>query len=169
MADVISGVKTGNNNGALRFWWEVDRDDIYNESNTIKWVRYTKGGPYRKWYGNNWLCVNWENDAEYIKKQKSYNLLPDPFSFVEGISYSGSGSKGINFRYITPNILYDMGACAVFPKIDLFYALAALNSKLVFYVVDCLNPTVNIQPNDVKRNPSPNTIKRYSRLSSRIG
>jgi len=155
MASVISGVKTGNNNGALRFWWEIDKNEIYNGENQIKWVQYTKGGPFKKWYGNNWLCVNWQNDAEYIKKQKSYNLLPEKHSFVEGISYSGSGSKGINFRYIPEKILYDMGASSVFPKKDLFFSLAALNSKLVFYIVNCLNPTVNKQPNDVKRIPLP--------------
>jgi hypothetical protein len=159
MANVISGVKTGNNNGALRLWWEIEQDDIYNGKNRLKWVQYTKGGEFRKWYGNNWLCVNWENDCEYIRKQNSYNLPSEKFSFVEGISYSGSGQKGISFRYLNSNVLYDMGSSAVFPKANLFYAMAVLNSKLVFYIVDCLNPTVNKQPNDVKRIPLPLATK----------
>ncbi|MCD2450193.1 BREX-1 system adenine-specific DNA-methyltransferase PglX [Methylicorpusculum oleiharenae] len=158
-ADVISGVKTGNNNGALRFWWEINSDDLYDGGNEIKWVRYTKGGPFKKWYGNNWLCVNYENNAAYIRKQNSFNLVPDKYTYVDGISYSGSGSKGINFRFKSKYILYDMGASAVFPKADLYYAIAALNSKLVSYITDCLNPTVNKQPNDVKRIPLPKPNK----------
>ena len=155
VAKVISGVKTGNNNGALRLWWEVSNGDIFNGENSVKWVQYTKGGEFRKWYGNNWLCVNWENDCEYIKRQNSYNLPPTEFSFVPGITYSGSGQKGICFRYLNTNVLYDMGSSSVFPKYNLLYTIAVLNSKMVFYIVNCLNPTVNKQPNDVKRIPLP--------------
>lgn len=152
-ANVISGVKTGNNNGALRLWWEINKKEIYDGQNDIKWVQYTKGGKFQKWQGNNWLCVNWENECSYIKKQNSYNLPSEKFSFVDGINYSGSGQKGICFRYLKTNVLYDMGSSAVFPKFNLYYALSVLNSKLVFYIVNCLNPTVNKQPNDVKRIP----------------
>jgi len=159
VANVISGVKTGNNNGALRLWWEIKKTDVFNGENNIKWVQYTKGGKFQKWYGNNWLCVNWENECEYIKKQNSYNIPSAEFSFVDGINYSGSGQKGICFRYLNPNVLFDMGSSAVFPKFDLYYTLAVLNSKLVFYIVNCLNPTVNKQPNDVKRIPLPTPTK----------
>lgn len=153
VASVVSGVKTGNNNGALRLWWEIKKEEIYDGKNNIKWVQYTKGGKFQKWQGNNWLCVNWENDCNFIKKQNSYNLPSEEFSFTDGINYSGSGQKGICFRYLKPNVLYDMGSSAVFPKFNLYYALSVLNSKLVFYIVNCLNPTVNKQPNDVKRIP----------------
>jgi len=154
-ADIVSGVKTGNNNGALRHWWEVEPQKIFDGDNEVRWVMYTKGGPFRKWSGNNWLCVNLANDASYIKKQSSFNLVSDNYWKSDGLSYSGSGSKGISFRFKPANYLFDMGASAVFPKVDVYYALAALNSKLVFYITDCLNPTVNKQPNDVKRIPLP--------------
>jgi hypothetical protein len=154
MAKVISGIKTGNNNGALRYWWEVNKEDIYRDKKEkIKWVRYSKGGPFKKWYGNNWLCVNFKNNAEYIKSQNSFSLLPDAYTFRNGLNYSGIGSKGICFRFIDETILFDMGASGVFPDFSNLYSIAVLNSKLVVYVVNCLNPTVNIQPNDVKRIP----------------
>ena len=159
VANIVSGVKTGNNEGALRLWWEVKRNDVFDGENYVKWVQYTKGGEFRKWQGNNWLCVNWENDCQYIKSQNSYNLPSKEFSFVPGITYSGSGQKGICFRYLETNVLYDMGSSSVFPKDNLLYTLAVLNSKLVFYIVNCLNPTVNKQPNDVKRIPLPAPTK----------
>lgn len=166
VADVVSGVKTGNNNGALRLWWELNNEDIFTGANKKKWVQYTKGGKFRKWQGNNWLCVDWRNDCGYIKSQNSFNLPSDQYSFVEGINYSGSGQKGVCFRYLEKNVLYDMGSSAVFPKFNLLYAIAILNSKLVFYISDCLNPTVNKQPNDVKRIPlPPPTVKNVEYLS----
>lgn len=155
VANVVSGVKTGNNLGALRFWWEIRKGKIGAKGKESKWIRYTKGGAFQKWHGNNWLCVDWENDAQFIREQNSYNLPPKEFQFTEGINYSGSGQKGICFRYLIDEALYDMGSSAVFPKFDLSYAIAVLNSKLVFYIVSCLNPTVNKQPNDVKRIPLP--------------
>lgn len=155
VANVVSGVKTGNNHGALRLWWELDKHDIYNGMNNKKWIQYTKGGKFRKWQGNNWLCVNGNENFEYIRRQNSYNIPSERYSFFEGINYSGSGQKGVCFRYLEQNVLYDMGSSAVFPKFDLYYAIALLNSKLVFYISDSLNPTVNKQPNDVKRIPLP--------------
>lgn len=154
-ADIVSGVKTGNNNGAVRHWWEIDPQDIFDGTNEVRWVMYTKGGPFRKWSGNNWLCVNYANNASYIREQNSFNLVDEKYWKNIGLSYSGSGSKGISFRFKPEGYLFDMGASAVFPKVDVYYALSALNSKLVFYITDCLNPTVNKQPNDVKRIPLP--------------
>jgi hypothetical protein len=166
VANVVSGVKTGNNLGALRLWWEIEKEEIYNGENKVKWVQYTKGGRFQKWQGNNWLCVNWEKDIQYIKSQNSYNIPADNFSFIPGINYSGSGQKGICFRYLEENVLYDMGSSGVFPNFDLYYAIAILNSKLIYYIVDCLNPTVNKQPNDVKRIPLPHpTIENVEFLT----
>ena len=168
-AEIVSGIKTGNNNGALRYWWEIDPHSVFNGDNEARWVMYTKGGPFRKWSGNHWLCVNFARDASYIRQQSSFNLVAEKYWKSEGLSYSGSGSKGISFRLKPKGYLFDMGASAVFPKVDVYYSLAALNSKLVFYITDCLNPTVNKQPNDVKRIPLPlpkgDDVRIFSSLS----
>lgn len=54
------------------------------------------------------------------------------------------------------NHLFDIGGSSVFLKNDyqnLKYTIGLLNSKLAFYILDSLNPTVNIQPGDLKRIP----------------
>ena len=140
-ASVISGFKTGKNEGALRFWWEVK---------DARWVQYTKGGSYNKWYGNNWLKINTYNNYEYIKSQNSYNI--PSVLFERGITYNGSGSKGVTFRLLEEDTLYDMGACSLFPE-NTYLVLSILNSKLISYSTDCLNPTVNVQPGDIHRLP----------------
>lgn len=138
---VISGFKTGKNEGALRFWWEVDKDH---------WVKYTKGGSYNKWYGNNWLKVLTKDEYAYIKSQKSYNI--PSVVFQKGITYSALGSNGAAFRLLEKDSLYDMGSCSLFPS-NVSLTLGILNSKLISYAVDCLNPTVNVQPGDIHRLP----------------
>lgn len=153
-ATVFSGVKTGNNNGALRFWWEIESKDIFKIGDKDKkWVMYNKGGSAKKWYGNNWLCVNFKNDYEYIKKQKSFSLLPEKYAFEKKLNYSGIGSKSVSFRFLDDFIQNDMGASGLSPNDNLLFALAVLNSKITSYNLNCLNPTVNKQPNDIKRVP----------------
>jgi hypothetical protein len=170
VAEVVSGIKTGDNNKLLRFWWEISKKkNLANYiQNNKKWIFYAKGGLYNKWWGNLWLFINWHNNGQEIKKTKNFNLIPDKFRFIEGITYSASGSKGINFRYLPKNCLYDMGGSSIFPKSYLYYVLAFLNSKVNTYLIDCLNPTVNKQKNDLKRTscilPKENIIEKQGSL-----
>jgi len=161
-ANVIEGVKSGNNNAALRFHWEVFKTD--------KWVMYTKGGEYNKWYGNVWTYINAGNDFEFIRMQKSFNI--PSIMYRKGITYAKVSSKGVNFRLLDEDTLYDSGSCAIFPFEEtdeyIYLLLAILNSKLIFYSTDCLNPTVNKQLQDIKRLPFTNSYsgERKSLLSS---
>jgi len=161
---ICQGLATANNNRFLRFWWEVNRNTISQEyeRDQKKWVPYAKGGPFNKWYGNMWLTVNWFNDGEEIKnfrdkkgRQKSRPQNTE-YYFREGITYSTSGSKGATFRYLPPNFIIDVGGSGIFATkhfSNLIYSLALLNSNLAFYIVDCLNPTVNTNQGDLKRIP----------------
>lgn len=153
-ANVFSGIKTGNNNGALRFWWEINGESIFSLGDKeLKWIKYNKGGNAKKWYGNNWLCVDFRNNCAYIKKQRSYSFLPEEYAFQTKINYSGIGSRSVSFRILDNDVQNDMGASGLVPKTDILFALAVLNSKISSYNLNCLNPTVNKQPNDVKRMP----------------
>jgi hypothetical protein len=156
-AMVVSGVKTGNNDRLLRYWWEVDQSDIsksYLQDNK-PWVPYSKGGDSNKWFGNIWLCVNYRNDGREIKKSKNYNLLAPNKSFKKGITYSATSTKGVSFRLLEDHCLFDMkGSSIIFPdSTKTEYALAVLNSKLSSYIANCLNGTVETQVGDIKRIP----------------
>ena len=58
VASTKQGLITGDNNRFLRTWYEVEKSKLQS-----KWFTYNKGGDYRKWYGNNLLVVNWENNG----------------------------------------------------------------------------------------------------------
>lgn len=162
-ADIRAGIQTSNNNRFLRFWWEINKNIILSESAdpefVKKWVKYSKGGPYQKWYGNIWLVIDWENNGKKLQEfliSRGQDLHAQEYNFKEGLTYSASGSKGISLRYLPKNHLFDIGGSSVFltKKFkNIFYLMGFLNSKLVFYITDCLNPTVNKQPGDLKRIP----------------
>lgn len=157
--DIRAGIQTSNNNRFLRFWWEVDKSNIYNGINLAKWVIYSKGGPFNKWYGNLWLLIDWEEDGNKLKKyllSRGQDLHAQDYYFLEGITYSASGSKGMSFRYMPKDCLFDIGGSSIFCVNDFknaFYLIGLMNSKLSVYLTNCFNPTVNKQPNDIKRIP----------------
>jgi hypothetical protein len=150
-ADVVSGLKTGKNEGALRYWWEVE--------NIEKWTAYTKGGAYNKWYGNIWLTIDWKDNGNYLQnflKSRGQDLHAQEYYFKRGITYSSKGSGSISFRDYSSDLLFDIAGSCIFRNGtfgNLEYYMGFLNSNLVAYIIDCLNPTVNKQPNDLKRIP----------------
>lgn len=159
VANATVGINSGGNERFLRFWWEVETNNLSKsyKNDKLKWVGYAKGGPFNKWYGNNWLRLNWENDGNEIKNAPKSILRNSGYYFKEGVTYSASGSKGVSFRYLSDNNVFDVGGSSIFlkneSKIYLDYFLGYLNSKLCFYITDCLNPTVNTQVGDLKRIP----------------
>ncbi|HUX56885.1 MAG TPA: BREX-1 system adenine-specific DNA-methyltransferase PglX [Bacteroidales bacterium] len=152
---LATGLMTGNNLKHLRFYWEVNPDNLsYNNITDGKqWVPYQKGGDYNKWFGNNWLTVNYFNEGELLATtdNKAYYFRP-------GITYSATSSKGVSFRMLPENQIFDKKGSCIFlqdnkQKWDLNYVIAVLNSKLTFYIVNCLNSTVETQIGDIKRVP----------------
>jgi hypothetical protein len=76
--------------------------------------------------------------------------------FKKGVTYSASGSKGASFRILPENCIFDTGGSCIFANKEFKnteYLLGFMNSKLVSYIVDCLNPTVNAQVGDMQRIP----------------
>ncbi|MDM1526682.1 BREX-1 system adenine-specific DNA-methyltransferase PglX [Myroides odoratimimus] len=156
------GIATGSNEKFVRFWWEVDSLAISkNMSDNLRWKNYAKGGPYQKWFGNNWAIIDWKNDGKEIKNFKGSDgklksrVQAKDFYYQVACTYSASGSKGVSFRLMEENSLFDVGGSCIFmgKYSNPYYTLALLNSHLTFYIVKCFNPTVNTQVGDIKRLP----------------
>ena len=124
------GLATADNARFLRLWYEVDFSKIstdlsrgnIREVDNAKWIPYQKGGPFRRWYGNNELVINWENDGEEIRrfgtedggKQRSVIRNPD-FFFRSGITWSDVATKYAG-RYFESGFIFDSAGPVLFPK-----------------------------------------------------
>lgn len=151
ISKILEGCKTANNFKHLRFWWERS---IKREYDSHIYPIYAKGGEYCKWYGNLWLELLWGNNGEYFKSDIKACANNEKYYFYEGITFTGSGSKGVSFRHLPRNSVFDTGSRSIFAKKEnTFILLAILNSSFGYYVLDCLNPTVNTTVGDVKRIP----------------
>ena len=66
IAEPRQGLATADNFRFLRYWWEVGKDRIAfgctsreeSESRPEKWYPYMKGGPLKRWYGNQEYILN---------------------------------------------------------------------------------------------------------------
>ena len=40
--------------------------------NSMQWFPYIKGGPFRKWYGNNDYVIDWKDDGRTLRKLRHH-------------------------------------------------------------------------------------------------
>jgi len=161
--EICNGVQTGGNNERFyRFWWEIDRESISKDyqRDQKKWVFINKGGDFNKWYGNLWLVFEWSENGKQLRSLKpkfpSIRISAEEYYFEEGLAFSGSSTKGLSVRYQPNNCIFEVSGKSIFPKSDnsnIWYLLSFLNSKLSFYIINSLNPTVSFQSGDIARIP----------------
>jgi len=167
------GMRTGDNDRFLRYWFEVSKEKIgLNFKNSVdaknsglKWFPYNKGGEFRKWYGNNEFLVNWGNDGYEIKEhtKKVYPQLGDNLGwkisnenlyFLECITWSRISSSFFGVRYSTEGFIFDTAGCAIFPdKSNIKYLTSLLSSLVAFNFFKLLSPNIAFQVGDVGKLP----------------
>lgn len=144
---------TGDNNRFVRMHWEVDRNKISSKG---KWKLYAKGGSYRKWYGNLWEVVDWSKEAiDFYHHNSSSRVVPKYLWEKPGITWSLITTNNPSFRLLPQGCTFDKGGSSIFmvDERKLHYILGILNSNLFLYIVNSLNPTLNVQVKDIRALP----------------
>lgn len=157
--EVRNGITTGDNNKFLKLWFEPS-------VKSTKWYPCNKGGSFRKWDGNRDYCVEWENDGYSLKnfvdekgKQRS-TLRGIDYNFTAGITMSRITSGSPSFRLMYDDSISESATNAIYPKSGLkmhtLNLMGLLNSKVGIYMLDLLNPTINVVPEDIRSIPVSN-------------
>ncbi|MDD4431119.1 MAG: BREX-1 system adenine-specific DNA-methyltransferase PglX [Bacteroidales bacterium] len=144
--DARQGLITGDNNRFMRFFWEIPNSNFNN-----RWYLYSKGGPFRRWFGNEYYVVDWDFDGFRIKNNfKSDGRLKGrpqniPYFFKEGCTWTTQTSYGLSMRYHKPGCIFDAGGSCFFPKREdeLNFLLSLSNSILFEFIFLGMQPTVN--------------------------
>lgn len=169
------GLYTADNDRFLRFFWEVDFHKIYffgksredlKKLGNKKWVPMTKGGNFRKWYGNNEYVLNFANDGEELKywlehnpkdpKTKSYSRCIRNYDMYlqTGYSFNDVSSGQTSFRY-QPNG-YIPNARGPFVYSTSKELLGYLNSNVCRMFLNIVAPTLTYNVGDVCKIPCKN-------------
>lgn len=162
------GIDTGDNEKFLRGWHEISHSKIgFNMaseeesiSSGLTWFPYNKGGDFRKWYGNFYYVVNWENGGFEVKnhidksgKIKS-NIRNKNFFFKSGITWTDISSSYFGVRYLPQGFICDNSGSACYGD-EICYPsfLAMLASKPTFSLLKILNPTLHFQAGNISSLP----------------
>lgn len=162
-AEPRQGLATGNNERFLRLWHEVGQKEInknvesftsYQKGVTGIWFPVTKGGSYRRWYGNNDFLIKFDSKS-YDDLSNMGNHLPSrEFYFREGATWSTLSNALISFRY-SNNSIFETKGSICFPKesIDVYYLLGYLNTKVVQFFLKALSPTIDYHEGPLRKVP----------------
>lgn len=170
-----AGLSTADNDRFLRFFWEVDFNKIYflgksredlKKLGNKKWIPMTKGGNFRKWYGNNEYVLNFANDGEELKywlehnpkdpKTKSYSRYIRNYDMYlqTGYSFNDVSAGQTSFRY-QPNG-YIPNARGPFVYSTSKELLGYLNSNVCLMFLNIIAPTLTYNVGDVCKIPYKN-------------
>ena len=150
IANIDAGAATGNNDFFLRLWYEAPSTSVGKD-----YKFYSKGGLFRRWYGNREHIVRCQNDEEKTETQYSSLGGGSSRSFEGCLSWSAITSLNISFRILdaADTVIGNMGpACRPSPDLCL-YLLGLLNSSPICYFAKSINPTLHWNPSDVGAYP----------------
>ena len=144
-----SGFSTGDNDKFIKIWHEVSLKKIgfgisdYQSFTTsgYKYVPFTAGGSFRRWYGNLSDVVDWTNPKSMHRPRTTYLHL----YFRPGITWNAITSGNISCRDYGEGFLFEHAAASLFVKegYSKEYFLSFINSSVFEYLLRILNPTLN--------------------------
>ena len=156
IAQFKEGITTANNDLFLRFWFEVNNQDISFgvkvTNDLLKWVPYNKGGSFRKWFGNNNYIVNWQKNGSKIKKYRGSSFRNSTYHFKRGSTFSALSSGSFGVRYSGYGYAFDSKGTMFFSD-KLEAVTAYLNSKLCFKFLELVTPTLDYRFGTIQRLP----------------
>ncbi|MBU4311040.1 BREX-1 system adenine-specific DNA-methyltransferase PglX, partial [bacterium] len=163
------GMSTGNNDLYLRRWYEVNvestgfrissRQESYDSNK--KWFPVTKGGEFRKWYGNNDYVINYKHNGKDMIQANKDGINPGfrhdnpSFYFRPGITWSTISSSSLSMRYFDEGFIIESkgSACYSDDTNKLMEMLGYTNSKLVKMFLLTLSPTLDFHEGPLGRVP----------------
>ena len=157
------GLATGNNEVFLRQWWEVDLSSAHVSSSGLndalqsgfRWFPVTKGGGYRKWYGNNDWYLRFDR-LSYNQLLLQGNHLPSRnLYFRECCSWGMVSSASPSFRFVPEGAAFSNAGLVSIPKnhIENLLIIGLLNSSVTESLLMFLAPTINFTNGDIGKIP----------------
>lgn len=158
------GLATSDNDRFLKLWHEIDINTGSLQERCQyqkKWFPISKGGSFRRWYGNLEWVINYENNGKEIKdyaisiyRCASRTIQNTQFYFKEGLTWSALASGGFSVRWHEKGALFGSGGYCAFVEENLrFYILALLNSKVTGAFIAFVSPTLNFEVGHIKTIP----------------
>src|SRR5262249_2954287 len=165
------GLSTGDNDRFLRCWHEVDFGKT-SMSGSYKWFPVTKGGPFRRWYGNYDYILNWHKDGDELRNFMNENgkarsvIRNRRFYFQSGITWNDITISSFSARWVPPGFI-PMDAGPIIYTKDWKRYLCMLNSTVNWQFMSFLAPTCHFTVGTIASIPViQSDVKNYKDIAS---
>ena len=164
------GMQTSNNDRYLRLWHEVDFSEFNGSSYGLKWIKYLKGGAYRKWYGNLEYLLFYNKTPNFILQQKNARVLDLDFLKKKKCTWTDLTISKNSFRIAPDDTFYDISGHCFFPKEeDQLWLLGYANTSIFAELLKVFNSTIHCQVGDVGKIIVPDIGDQKSKVSVLAG
>ena len=150
------GIKTGDNDRFLRFWFEVAvslTNINSSDPSSAKWQATAKAGESRKWFGSHYVVTNFENCGAEMLATGHASITAKSNLYRHAITWNRIGSGRLSFRYLPNGFISNMGGLCLYtlPGKDncLLSLLALLNSSVAQLELAMLNPSTSFPPGTI--------------------
>lgn len=168
LAIVREGLKTSDNDRFIRGWHEISlaKSNLYSHDISACWVKHTKGGPFRRWYGNRYDVLFYRNDGEELKNTKGASLTGEATYGRPCISWGRITSDITSFRFFESGFIPNMAGLALYPIDESVTAqlIAFLNSPVVEAYLSMTNPSLNVPPGCIASLPFGGSLENTSEI-----
>ncbi|WP_297632917.1 BREX-1 system adenine-specific DNA-methyltransferase PglX [uncultured Clostridium sp.] len=156
-----SGLSTTDNNRFLRLWHEPlwEKINLYQsnyEQTNGKFFPYSKGGEFRRWYGNLTYVVNWENDGSEIRKAaigaSGGRVVNPQLYFKEYITWTKISTGYFSMRYFPKGTIFSDAGGSLFSDMNL-ELLGFANTKVCQAFLNIINQTLNYVVGSISKLP----------------
>lgn len=146
------GMQTSNNDKFLRLWSEIRFDEFNSASK--KWIKYIKGGSFRRWYGNLEYVVWYNGTPSFILQQKNARVLPESELELPKCTWTDLATTRYSCRLAPTDSFHDISGHCFYPDNSNQMTLLAFTNTVVFQLlIDLLNSSLHYQVGDVARIP----------------
>lgn len=166
------GMATTNNDLFLRLWSEVSFKKMglgcTSQEEALetkkKWFPVTKGGAFRRWYGNFDYVVNYENAGKTIcdyidttpgaKVKSNGRVINRDLYFHKGMTWSTIASGPFGMRYVPNGFIFETKGSMCFTSDDLLdYLLGLYNSPVIQCFLQMVSPTLDYHEGPLGKTP----------------
>ncbi len=158
------GLETSNQEKYERLWFEVDfglislkstSDNLENK----RWFTFSRGGGYRRWFGNLMHITLWENNGYIMRNDKGKNGKGVPLLknqdkyFKKCVTWSSVGTGYFGARILENSIFGNGSAMFLDDESQYLPLMGLLNSKVVNVFLEFLSPALTFNAGDIERIP----------------
>jgi len=148
------GMQTSNNDKFLRLWHEISYRSFYDSSiESPEWIKYVKGGPFRRWYGNLDYLLHYRKNSSYILSQDNATILPLETLRLPKATWTDL-TLVFGARLAPADSFHDISGHCFYPdQRDLFWLLGYSNTKQFNNFLGIINSSLHYQVGDIGKMP----------------